>query len=463
MHRRGLAIAGIRGGSGKTVISMGIARAMHRRGIAVAPFKKGPDYIDPGWLGAAAGRPCYNLDSYLFDERELVSSFLHSNASCTLAIMEGNRGLFDGVDADGTHSIAAIAKKLGLPIILVADCTKATRTIAALVHGCRTFDGGAPLEGVILNNVAGERHRRVTVRSVEEHAGVRVFGAVPRLSSVDLPERHLGLTTVYEHPDPDRLIDGIADRIEGSVDIDGILAMTGGYRYRELETAEAAEKSPARGPSPAVGVVFDRAFTFYYPETLEAMERLGARVVRIDALNDRRLPDVDALYIGGGFPENFAEGLSGNGSLRQDIRAAVEGDLPVYAECGGLIYLSEAIQKGDAAYPMVGVFPYRFSVSARPQAHGYVEFHADRENPYFERGVPARGHEFRYSRISNQGEIPPCDTVFAMDRGTGIMDGRDGVRRGMALATFCHTHPRSGVQWIRNLVRLAAERRAARG
>ncbi len=469
MFRKGLAIAGIRGGSGKTVVSMGIARALHRRGIGVAPFKKGPDYIDPGWLGAAAGRPCYNLDSYLFGRRELVSSFLHSNPQCPIALIEGNRGLYDGVDSDGTHSIAEMAKSLGIPLILVADCTKSTRTVAALIHGCRTFDPAVPLEGVILNNISGERHRRVIVRSIEDYAGVKVLGAVPRLDSLDLPERRLGLVTVREVPESGTLIDSLADIIEESADIDALIRLAGEYHYRDfggpdIEPVSMPEEMPGGERVPVIGVMLDRAFSFYYPDTLEYLEKCGARTVTLDALKDRSLPQVDALYVGGGFPENHAAALAGNGSLRGEIRAAVEDGLPVYAECGGLIYLSEAVHCGDSVYPMAGVFPYRFAVEPRPQSHGYVEFVPDVENLYYEKGAAVKGHEFRYSRIIGGEASERCPTVFRMNRGNGIAGGRDGAVYRRALGTFCHTHPRSaGVGWMRNIVKLARERTAVNG
>ncbi|TAL35313.1 MAG: cobyrinate a,c-diamide synthase [Spirochaetes bacterium] len=461
--RKGIAIAGLRGGSGKTLISLGLLAAFVRRGLSIAPFKKGPDYIDPAWLSLAAGRECHNLDTYLLDERTVISSYLSRNNECTYALVEGNRGLFDGFDIEGTYSFASLAKVLGIPVVIVVDSAKSSRTAAALVRGCQVFDPDLAVRGVILNRVAGERHRSVAAGAIEKYCGIPVLGAVSRIPGLDLSERHLGLFPVQEHPDPRRSIDMVVSAMESAVDIDGIIALMDRYEY-PTRSVEAGALSMERhepetsASAPAVGVIRDSAFNFYYPENLSALTGHGARLVFIDALKDKALPDVGALYIGGGFPETHARALADNESLRNDIRAAVERGLPVYAECGGLEYLSETLEVEGTRYPMAGVFPLRFSLSKKPQGHGYTAFTVDADNPYFPRGTAVRGHEFRYSRLT---ESPAgIRTAFRMDRGTGLAGGRDGIMHKNVLATFCHTHALgANVAWPGNLVALARERK----
>ncbi len=463
LSRLGIAIAGLRGGSGKTLASLGLIAALERRGISVAPFKKGPDYIDPAWLSLAAGHECHNLDTYLLDTDTITRSYLARNSDCPVALVEGNRGIFDGVDVEGTHSIAELAKLLGLPVILVVDCAKASRTVAAMVRGCQVLDPDLALRGVILNRVAGERHRSIVAGAIERYCSVPVLGAIPRIAGLDLAERHLGLLPVHEHPEPGRIIGMIADAVEVSVDIGRVIAIMERHEYPSLtpnpEAASAASPFPdsAGSSGPAIGIIRDSAFNFYYPENIQALRCRGARIVGIDSMRDARLPAVDALYIGGGFPETHAGKLSANGSLMESIRGAVEKGLPVYAECGGLVYLSESLEVNGTEYPMAGVFPLRFSVTKKPQGHGYTSFTVDRGNPFYPSGTAVRGHEFRYSRLA--GVTAAAETAFSMERGTGLMDGRDGILRNNALGTFCHTHALGrGVSWPEALVSLARKR-----
>jgi cobyrinic acid a,c-diamide synthase len=461
LSRLGIALAGLRGGSGKTLATLGLIAALERRDISVAPFKKGPDYIDPAWLSLAAGRDCHNLDTYLLDPETIMQSYLTRNSYCQIALVEGNRGIFDGIDAEGTHSIAELAKLLGLPVILVVDCTKASRTVAALVRGCQAFDPDLALRGVILNRVAGERHRSIAAGAIERYCGIPVLGAIPRIPGLDLKERHLGLLPVHEHPAPGQVVGLIADEVEASVDISRVLCIMEQHAYPSftIDVKEPSRAAPdsAEASGPAIGIIRDSAFSFYYPENIEALRRHGARIIEVDSLRDQQLPAVEGLYIGGGFPETHAAQLAANRSLMKSIREAADGGLPVYAECGGLVYLSESLEVNGADYPMAGVFPLRFEVMKKPQGHGYTSFTADRANPYYPAGTPARGHEFRYSRLT--GTTAPIETVFSMERGTGLADGRDGIIRNNAFGTFCHTHALGrGVSWPEALVSMARKR-----
>jgi cobyrinic acid a,c-diamide synthase len=394
-------IAGLSGGGGKTLISTAIALAARRRELDVRAFKKGPDYIDAAWLTWASGRPARNLDSWLMGFDGAVDSFRRTAAPHGLNVIEGNRGLYDGVDAHGTHSTAALAKALGTPVILTVDATKATRTLAACVLGCRTLDPDVKIAGVILNRVGGARHERVICQAMEGDCGIPVVGAVPKLGENLLPERHLGLVTPAERGGGEELEERLA-AVAQCLDWERLI--TAANRTARLNALPRAEHTPK---TVKIGYLKDSVFTFYYPENLEALEQAGAELVPIDSLHATQLPEVDALYIGGGFPETHAAALAANHGLLRSIRDRAAGGLPVYAECGGLMLLSHAIRAGDETYPMADVLPVEVEMCAHPQGHGYGEIAVDRENPFFPVGLKIRGHRFHYSRVLGTLEMPP--------------------------------------------------------
>jgi cobyrinic acid a,c-diamide synthase len=451
--------AALRGGAGKTVISIGIIAALSGQQKEVAPFKKGPDYIDAGWLTMAAGRPCYNLDQFLADTPAVCRSFVSRATSppADLAVIEGNRGLYDGLDVEGSTSTASLSKLLQTPVILCLDCTKSTRTMAALVLGCLHFDPAVSIGGVILNRVAGSRHERILRTSIETHTGIRVLGAVPRLDQEDFPERHMGLVPTPEHALVSHAIHTAADTVERHVDLEGILQIAGNAGGIPV-SCPGSRQAPASSRSARlrIGVVQDCAFQFYYPDNLEALAAAGAEVVPVSPLSDRRLPDIDALYIGGGFPETHAAALSDNLAFRKAVKAAADDGLPIYAECGGLMFLGESLVL-DVSYPMAGVLPIVFGFSRKPQGHGYTRITVDGENPYYPVGMTLRGHEFHYSRVlewkGRAGEM-----VFAMERGKGVVERRDGICYRNVLATYTHVHALGTPQWAEALA-AAAERR----
>jgi cobyrinic acid a,c-diamide synthase len=471
--RPGIGVGGLRGGSGKTVLSLGLIRALTRRGLSVAPFKKGPDYIDPSWLSAAAGAPCYNLDLYLLDDEENLRSYRGSNPDADWAVVEGNRGLFDGLDAEGSASFAELVKLLGIPLVLVVDCSKSSRTVAALVHGCETFDPGLAPAAIVLNQIAGERHGRTVSEAIARYCRAPVLGALPRMADLSLDERHLGIVPAAEHEGPDAVIDRLADAVEKHVDVDAIMKIAESRVMQARSRDRACTASPARGEGGRgpegdgrrrVGVVRDAAFHFYYAENLDALAARNAEIVVINALTGAEPPAIDALYIGGGFPENHAAALSGNAPFRSALNKLIRDGLPVYAECGGLIYLSEAITVGGRRYPMTGIFPLEFEIADRPVGHGYTMFEVDGDNPFYRTGTAVRGHEFRYARIINPESSVEVRTVLAMRRGTGLGGGRDGMLVNNCLAVFSHTHAGSaGVEWIDSLTGTAPAVRNASG
>ncbi|MBU0728789.1 MAG: cobyrinate a,c-diamide synthase [Proteobacteria bacterium] len=455
---KGIIVAGLGGGSGKSVVAVGLVAALTKEGHRVVAFKKGPDYIDSGWLSLAAGRPCYNLDPYLMSREVLEESFFRHSASADLVIMEGNRGLFDGVDVKGSFSTAELAITLELPVLLVVDCTKTTRTIAALVLGCREFDRRVNICGVVLNRVGTSRHEAIVRESVEKYTGIPVLGAIHRSRHDVFPQRHLGVTPGPEHRDAPDAVATLARRAEESLDLDGIKQMMADFTIPEkyLPTPEAI-KPPRDGKKDVrIGIIRDEAFQFYYQENFEALEAQGAQLVEINALHERELPEIDALYIGGGFPETSVRELSANISFRESVKNKARAGLPIYAECGGLIYLGEHLEYEGETHPLVGIFPVDFKIEDKPQAHGYTVLKATQVNPFYAVSTEISGHEFRYSRVT-RWDGNPEDLVFRVARGVGLAGGREGLVFKNVLALYTHIHAVATPQWAAGLVEKARQ------
>jgi cobyrinic acid a,c-diamide synthase len=449
-------IAGLKGGSGKTTIALGLVAALRfHKGVRVVPYKKGPDYIDAGWLARAAGKPCYTLDPFLMPKEKASESFV-SHFDGDIAVIEGNRGLYDGVDEEGSYSTAEVSKLLKSPVILVMDCTKMTRTAAALVLGCMHLDTQVSIKGVVLNHISGSRHEAVVRKSIERYCALPVLGAVPRQRSGVLPERHMGLTPHHEHGDTDHAISAVEDMAMKYLDIEGILRIA-----HEAEPLPGKDHEKCKGRADErnvkIGVVRDTAFQFYYPENFEELEHRGARIVEINSLEDDLLPDVHALYIGGGFPETHAIDLARNVKFRKALHGAIEGGLPVYAECGGLMLLGDALVVNGKRYPMAGVFPLVFEMRTMPQAHGYTVVEVERQNPFYPVGTIMHGHEFHYSAVLNPPGDDMLPTVFRMRRGSGIGRGVDGLWYKNVFATYTHLHAYGAPEWVEAMIRLARQ------
>jgi cobyrinic acid a,c-diamide synthase len=455
-----LVIAALRGGSGKTILSIGIISALRDRGISISPFKKGPDYIDAGWLALAAGRPCYNLDPFLIDQSSLIKSFQDHTSSSDLAIIEGNRGLYDGTDLAGTTSTAELAKLLHSPVILCLDCTKSTRTLAAVVQGCIGFDSAVAIKGVVLNQVAGARHEGSIRRSIEAFCKIPVLGAIPKLNRQDFPERHMGLVPTDEHTWAKASIDAASKMARDYLDLNAILSIANYPTHsasplieqsRQIEPAARADTNVSIQEKPRIGIIKDSAFQFYYPENIEALKLSGAQILFISPLSQAEPPPIDALYIGGGFPETHAAQLAENQEFGDRIKALALAGLPIYAECGGLMYMGESLVLEGKTYPMCGVLPIVFGFSHRPQGHGYTVVTVSRENPYFQIGTELKGHEFHYSHVIEwRGEEK--NLAFTMKRGTGLIGGKDGACFGNVLATYTHLHALGSPEWASALV-----------
>jgi cobyrinic acid a,c-diamide synthase len=457
-------VAGLRGGGGKTLVAAGLARAWRRAGHRVAPFKKGPDYIDAAWLGQAAGAPCRNLDAFLLRPEAILRSFAAGTSGMDVAVIEANRGLFDGADARGTYSSAELAKLLRVPVVLVVDCTKATRTVAAEVLGCRWMDPDVDIRGVVLNRTAGDRHESVVRESVESVCGIPVVGALPRLDAPPVPERHLGLVPPAELVRNREALERVASLVEGHLELDLLWKVAAGAPPLDLPTASPGglpeRRAPATGEARVeIGVFRDAAFQFYYPENLAALEAEGAVLVEISPLEDPRLPKVDALYVGGGFPESFAAELAANGSFRASLRRAVKEGLPVYAECGGAVYLGEHLSLEGDVHAMAGAVPAVFGFGRRPDGHGYTVLEAVESNPFFPEGSTLKGHEFHYTHLVSVAS-DRTRFAFRVRRGHGFDGTSDGLCYRNVLASYTHLHALGTETWAPALVRAAARHRA---
>lgn len=451
---KGIVVAGLSGGAGKSVVAVGLVAHYAREGRVVLPFKKGPDYIDAGWLSLASGRSCFNLDPYLMERQELVRSFQARAAEGEIVIVEGNRGLFDGVDAHGGYSTAELAKLLRLPVLLVVDCTKTTRTVAALVLGCQHLDPEVDICGVVLNRIGSDRHEKIVREAVETYTGVPVLGAYRRAKKDIFPMRHLGVTPFQEYEGAPAALLELARGAAESLDLVAIEK-----RMAPLEFAAPKKNGPkmAAAAGVKIGVLRDAAFQFYYPENLRALAHHGAQVVEINSLTARALPpDLDALYIGGGFPETSARLLAENESFRSSVKDAAQAGLPIYAECGGLIYLGDKITLDGEDFPLVGLFPVHFTLEQRPQAHGYTILKAGPNNPFYPENTRVKGHEFRYSRVAHWPGNPD-ELGFVMERGVGFAQGKDGLIFKNVLALYTHIHAVATPEWAPALVARARE------
>lgn len=453
-QKYGLIVAGLSGGAGKSVVAVGLTATFARMGMAVVPFKKGPDYIDAGWLTLAAGKACYNLDSYLMKDDLILNSFSKHVRQGEIIIVEGNRGLYDGVDAAGTYSTAELAKTLGLPVLLVVDCTKTTRTVAALVLGCLHLDTKVNITGVVLNRIGSARHERIVRQSVEQYCNISVVGAIPRSKNDVFPQRYLGITPCSEHKGANKAVEILADKTKKYLDIKTIKNMMG--KIPEKSYAKVVGNTDNTHLKVRIGILKDAAFQFYYAENLEALERNGAELITINAMTTPTLPQIDALYIGGGFPETSARQLSANLTFRQSVKSAAAHGMPIYAECGGLIYLGESVTLADYVFPLAGIFPIRFGIEKKPQAHGYTLLTTEHNNPFYPINSEIKGHEFRYSKVlAWHGD--PATLAFKMKRGVGFTNGRDGLVYKNVLALYTHIHAVGTPSWAPALIKKASE------
>ncbi|MCP4705564.1 MAG: hydrogenobyrinic acid a,c-diamide synthase (glutamine-hydrolyzing) [candidate division Zixibacteria bacterium] len=446
-----LVIAGLAGDSGKTLITLSLLAALRKKALSISVFKKGPDYIDAAWLSFISGGSCRNLDTYLTDPTEVLNSFVGNAIDTDIAVIEGNRGLYDGKDIFGTHSTAQLAKLLKASIILVVNCTKSTRTIAAIIKGCQTFDTDVTIAGVVLNNIAGKRHQKIITDSIEKFCDLPVLGAIPKLGKDAklIPGRHLGLIPPSEFSTTTKLTNKFEEIANNYLNIEKLLSLA--KNDNSLVTQKASPLSKEKAVR--IGYFRDSVFTFYYPENLEALKNEGAELVPISSLEDKKLPKIDGLYIGGGFPETFARQLTKNNDMMDSVKSSAHTGLPIYAECGGLIYLCKSIKWEENRYEMAGVFPTNLVMYKKPVGHGYSEMEIDKQNPFFEIGESIKGHEFHYSGISDDTDIG--DTSAKMITGIGLGNKRDGLVFKNTMACYTHIHASGVKSWAESMIKAA--------
>jgi len=445
--------------SGKTTVSLGLCAALTAQGTTVQPYKKGPDYIDPMWLARAAGRPCFNLDPHLMDDAALQRCFMQGLPGADLALVEGNKGLYDGLALDGSNSNAAVARKLSLPVLLVIDARGMTRGIAPLILGYQAFERDIRIGGVVLNRVGGSRHEAKLRAVIEHYTDVPVLGAVAEDGRLAMTERHLGLMPCAEVDDAQARVQEIGAIIGAQVDLARVrqLAATAGPLPWALPPAPAGKRQPEL----RIGIARDRAFGFYYPDDLTALEAAGAELVPIDTMHDARLPALDGLFIGGGFPETCMAELEANVALRGALRQAIEDGLPTYAECGGLMVLSRSITWQGRTARMVGAIPGDAVMQTRPVGRGYVQLQETAAMPWPGAGAGAvRGHEFHHSSLENLD--PGVAFAYRVQRGHGVDGQHDGVLVHKLLASYAHLRTDAGSQWAPRFVAFVRSERDRR-
>ncbi len=442
-------ISGIRSKVGKTMISIGLMRALTNRGLIVQPFKVGPDYIDPGFHYFATGRRSRNIDSFMMDSYSIIETFQRNSRNADIAVIEGKTGLFDSHDAIREEgSTAHVAKILKVPVLLVADVERISRSIAAMLYGYKEFDKDVDLRGVILNRTGNPRHASRVRLAVEKLTGLKVYGTIPR-KEITMPYRHLGLIPAHEREAYEALFDQLAELVENHIDVDGI-----------IKTSHNAEKMEEVKPNPifvpedrkvgSMGVVMDKPFSFYYQDNFDALEAKGFELRFIDSLRDKSLPELDALYIGGGFPEVFAKELERNKPFRRSVFDFCDSDKPVYAECGGLMFLGESIITESGEFETVGFLPFKTEMNRKFHALGYTVYESLKDTIISKKGDVLKGHEFHYSRLIPSGKL---SYAFKVLRGRGI-EGKDGIVEKSTLASYQHLNILGYPDFVDNLRRV---------
>lgn len=444
-----IVIAGVSSGVGKTTIVTGLLATLARQGVAVQSYKVGPDYIDPGYHTLATGRTAHNLDTWLVPSDKLASLFVKTASGNELAVIEGVMGLYDGGRA-GISSTAAIAKLLDAPVVLVVDARSVGESIAATVLGYKMYDSDVNLAGVIVNRIGSASHKAMVCEAIKR-IGVNILGCITRNADLALPERHLGLTPVTENNAHDALA-AIAKQISHEIDIEQIVHIARSASPLTVTTPCPA-KAVENGDHVRIGVARDEAFSFYYPESLELLVSQGAELIYFSPLQDKRIPDVDGIILGGGFPEMFAEKLAGNGEMRQSVHSACRRGMPIYAECGGFMYLTRGITDFSGKnYAMVGAIPATCIMESKLQTVGYITARALSDNILCSMGDTMRGHEFHFSRILPDTQNADFKWAFQMEKVRTGESYPGGFANNNLLASYLHMHFAGNEEAARNFI-----------
>jgi cobyrinic acid a,c-diamide synthase len=454
-----LVIAGVASGVGKTTFTLGLLKVLRRRGLIVQPFKVGPDFIDPGFHELVAGRPSHNLDGWICSREFVRDTVGRQAADADLALVEGVMGCFDGRGATSDEgSTAEVAKWLGAPVVLVVDAGAMARSAGAIVLGFERYDPDLDLAGVVFNGVAGETHWRWLQEAVATHCRAVPLGWLPRRETMTLPERHLGLVTAAEHGPLRTLLAELSEAIEASVDVDRLLRLARSGVEPDADASRSLGSPPTRV---RIGVARDLAFQFYYPANFDLLRAAGAELVFWSPLDDEELPDVDALYLGGGYPEVHAARLAANTSMRGAVRAFALAGHPVYAECGGLLYLADALEdEASVLQPMVGLLPTVGRMAPKRLTLGYAEVEMTCATALGPAGTVARGHEFHASRIDVVPDRVP--RAYTVRMSAGGPPRTEGYLIGETLMSYVHLHFGSNPAVPDHLVRHVDARRRGR-
>jgi cobyrinic acid a,c-diamide synthase len=432
---KAIIIGGTTSGVGKTTVAVGLMGALHRRGLKVQPFKTGPDYIDPSHHSRVIGEPSRNLDTWLLPRNAVIELFRRAMIKKDIAVIEGVMGLYDGrFSTSDEGSTAELAKLLGVPALLVLDSRKGARSLAAMVAGYKSFDSSLNIAGVILNGIGSGEHLKICQQAIEHYTKAKVVGYLPRRDDLSLPERYLGLVPAVERPDDREFWERLITQCESTFDIPEILHIAGEASVPDVETALYPS---SRKPSTVrIAVAQDKAFSFYYQDNLDLLEAWGAEVVPFSPLQDTVMPEgISGIYIGGGFPELYAAELSSNNAVRQEIKKSASQGMPVYAECGGLMYLGNSIRDLQGKeYPMVEILPVSSRIDRPQLSLGYRTVEALDDGPLLHKGEIVRGHEFHWSVLDNCSCLPNAYRI--LERG----DQREGFQRDGLLASYIHLH-----------------------
>ncbi|MGC8554053.1 MAG: cobyrinate a,c-diamide synthase [Candidatus Acidulodesulfobacterium sp.] len=460
----GIYISAAKRNSGKTTISIALSRLLGNRGLSVRPFKKGPDFIDPMWLNIASRNRTYNLDFYFMSKDKIRDHFLKYSLNSDVSIVEGNHGLHDSIDVYGKSSNAEMAKLLGLPVILIIDVGELNRGVVPLILGYKEFDKNVDIKGIILNKVHSKRHEKNLIRAIKYYTDLKVAGSIPNNPEFSIKQRHLGLLSTMSGIEIEALVDKTSAEIANYIDLEGIIKISkfADKHYTDAQkkhilklNADNAEQRSKRNGLIKIGLAFDNAFNFYYNENLEALENLGCEIIKFSPIADSCLPEVDALYIGGGFPEIFAQDLQANNSIRQEIKQKIEGGLPVYAECGGLMYLCKSISYENRFSEMVGIIEADVKLTKKPKGHGYTKlmpysYGKGKEVMWFDKIKLIKGHEFHHSYLEMSPDI--YKFIFKMIKGYGVDGFSDGIAYKNLLAGYTHMYSPSSPGWFKNWV-----------
>lgn len=445
---------------GKTTLTMGIALALKKRGLMVQPFKAGPDYIDPTYHTLVSKKICRNLDTWMFPENAVLELFQRQASAAGLSIIEGVMGLYDGLQNKEEGSTAHLAKILKSPVILAVDASSMSRSAGAVVLGYRKFDSDVDLSGVILNNIGSPSHYSSVKYSIEKNTGLPVLGFLPKDKSLTLPERHLGLIPTDEKALLNTFAKKLLNLVEKNIDINKIIAIS--QRAEPLPYFQ--KKVFSQAPSldkVSIGVAKDSAFNFYYQDNLDILNHCGANIIEFSPLEDKVLPEgIDGLYIGGGFPELFAKGLSKNTKLRDNIYKQAESGLPIYAECGGLMYLvKNLVDFKKKNFPMVGIFDAEVKMGNRLAALGYVNIEVLKNNILSKRGDKLKAHVFHWSHLN--GPMKNNKLSYSVKKNTENV-ALDGLTRWNVLASYCHLHFGSDIRFAKNFIRICFQHKNIR-